>query len=659
LPYSNGADRPLVLSVDNPYNPFGSRFYSATGAANADGTARVTGTPQTVTIMSKRIMDMGQERTEIDTDIVRVLAGARGKVLNTWTWEAAAYYTRARTVDEVQNALRESALLAAALRTDASAFNPFGYTFRVANGAVIADAAYTNPASVMNPIYDKLPNIGRTSIASGDLRASGEIFRLWSGPVSLAVGGEFREEKLSHTRPPFAGLNPPGSGLDLSNNDFVQASATANIVGKRTVASAYAETVIPLASPENRWPLLHSLELSASARFESYDDFGETTKPKFGANWKPFSWAMVRGSYNQGFRAPNLALLNQRERTFVQTYADTYRLLITGNVGDNNANRTYTTAGNAALQPEFSKGKSVGLVIEVPRVKGLSFSVDYWQIDQRAIIDADTTTQVITNDYQLLVAYTQQQLTAGTPLGSIDVGSGTANYRGDPRVTRAAMSPADVAAFAAFNAARPTSERVANFGPITSLRTAFSNRSAGFVSGTDLGLNYQLPENALGRFTFGSEWTYFEKGYTTTPGTNVRDKTVNQNGNTSLTWRKGPWTTVVSGYYIGPFVDTGATTSASLYESLGRPSYISVVNDLGTLNYYYRVASSLSFNAFASYRFDRGAGRWLRNSSLRIGVTNFTDEAPPLTADPPGYQASVYNYLALGRTWTFEFTRRF
>jgi iron complex outermembrane receptor protein len=665
LPYSSGADRLLVLGVDNPYNPFGSRFYHPTGAANADGTARVTGAPQTVSLLSVRIMDMGQERTEIDSDILRLLGGVRGRIFSTWSWEAAGYYTRARTVDEVQNALRESRLLAAAQRSDASAFNPFGTTFRVANGAVVADRPFANGPAVMDALYDKLPNIGETSIASVDFRAGGEVFRLPTGAVSFAFGGEYRQEKLSHTRPPFAGLNPADSGLDPTNNDFIQASAASNIVGDRLVGSAYAETVIPLASPRNDWPLLHSLELSASARFESYDDFGETTKPKYGANWKPFSWLMVRGSYNEGFRAPNLAVLNQKERTFVQAYADTFRSPITGLATDGTVNRTYTTAGNSALQPEFSKGKSAGIVVDVPWVKGLSFSVDYWQIDQRNIIDADTTTQVVQNDYQLLLAATQQQLGSGTALANVDLGSGTANYRGDPRVVRAPVPAADVAAFNAYNAARPAAERVAPFGPITSLRTAFSNRAQAFVGGADLGLNYRLPENRLGRFTVGTEWTYLEKSYSTTPGTNVRDNRLDQNGasrwrgNASVVWRKGGWNGGLSAYYIGDFADTGASTTASAYEAAGRPSYIVVSRDLNVMNYWYRVESSLSFNAFASHRFDRNAARWLRNTTVRVGVTNLTDEEPPLSADPSGYQASVYNYLALGRTWTFEITRRF
>jgi len=51
--------------------------------------------------------------------------------------------------------------------------------------------------------------------------------------------------------------------------------------------------VVPIVGRENRLPLVQSLEVSASARYESYTDFGDTTKPKYGANWRPFSWVMV------------------------------------------------------------------------------------------------------------------------------------------------------------------------------------------------------------------------------------------------------------------------------------------------------------------------------------------------------------------------------
>ncbi len=45
------SDQLKVMAIDNPYNPYGSRFYSPTGAPNSDGTARLTGNPQAITLL--------------------------------------------------------------------------------------------------------------------------------------------------------------------------------------------------------------------------------------------------------------------------------------------------------------------------------------------------------------------------------------------------------------------------------------------------------------------------------------------------------------------------------------------------------------------------------------------------------------------------------
>ena len=38
-------DGNLIVPAANPFNPFGTRFFSPTGAPNADGPARLTGSP--------------------------------------------------------------------------------------------------------------------------------------------------------------------------------------------------------------------------------------------------------------------------------------------------------------------------------------------------------------------------------------------------------------------------------------------------------------------------------------------------------------------------------------------------------------------------------------------------------------------------------------
>jgi iron complex outermembrane receptor protein len=164
---------------------------------------------------------------------------------------------------------------------------------------------------------------------------------------------------------------------------------------------------------------------------------------------------MVRASYNEGFTAPSLPLLHNASQW---TYAgapgsiDPYRQIATAEGAYIYRNGT---SGNPDLRPVDSEGVSAGLVLEVPFVRGLSISADYWQIKQSNIISSLGAAQIRNNDMLLLTAYTQAQLAAGVPLEQIDFGEGTDHYKGDPAVTRVAPTAEDRALFAAYNAANP------------------------------------------------------------------------------------------------------------------------------------------------------------------------------------------------------------
>ncbi len=49
-------------------------------------------------------------------------------------------------------------------------------------------------------------------------------------------------------------------------------------------------------------------------RYEHYSDFGSTSNPKFTLDWRPIEPLMIRASYNEGFRAPNLSVMNYPTR---------------------------------------------------------------------------------------------------------------------------------------------------------------------------------------------------------------------------------------------------------------------------------------------------------------------------------------------------------
>jgi len=662
------SDALLVMPIDNPYNPYGSRFYDPAGAPNADGTPRLVGAPRTVSFTAVTLPGVAAETVTTEADVARLSAGLRGSAGETWTWETSAFFNEVRGQDDAFPDVRESKLQAAVARTDATAYNPFGYTFRVLNGAVVADQPYVNPASTVSTFTEVYSRTARSALGSFDVRANGRLLTWAGGDIMTALGAEYRTEELADRRPPFSGENPANSGLDPTNNDFLLHPPRPDVFGDRRVASFYSELAVPVVRAERRLPFVHTLELTASARHERYSDFGLTTKPKFGVNWRPLSWVMLRASYNEGFMAPSLAALFTSPRWSISAGAgdvDTYRnpYLNDGPY----VQRTYF-GGNPNLKAQESEGTTWGVVIDVPGLKGLSLTADWWKISRTNLLGQRSVAQIRESDTALLQAYTRRQLAAGVPLASIDLGSGTANYRGDPDVVRFALTPDDLAAFATYNAANPGNPAAAA-GRIFSLNRPFLNLSSSEHEGVDFGGRYVLPRFPLGNLVLTSDWAYLSRSETTLAPANVAPTVTNGlyaggaarwRGNSSVAWQQGPWSATLAGYYTGKTHDTGATVTAAQYDALGRPGYIAPFFN-GSTTVYRRVIDPFwSYNFTAGYAFRASAPGWLRGTKVRVGVVNLTDEEPPLTTSEGfGYDASVNQALLPGRTWTLEITRAF
>jgi iron complex outermembrane receptor protein len=659
------SDKLAVMSLDNPYNPYGSRFYSATGAPNADGTPRLTGAPRAVSLASVTLPDLGVEKISTKADVVRAAAGLKGRLGDTWNWESSAFYNRVKGEDLAFPDVRESFLAQALARTDTNAYNPFGYTFKVQNGAVVADKPYTNPAAVVDSFSSVYARNATSSIASGDLRVTGRVLRWWGGDIMGSFGTEYRKDKLADLRPPFSGENPAGSGLETTDNDYLLHPPRPDVIGNRNITSFYAEVVLPLVSSRSNLPLINTLELTASGRRESYSDFGDTTKPKVGVNWRP--WLMLRGSYNEGFMAPSLAALFTSPRWSISAGAgdiDTYRNALT-NEGAY-VQRTYF-GGNPNLQASESQGKTYGIVVDIPAIKGLSLTADQWRIERSNLLGQRSTAQIRASDVALLQAYTKSQLAAGRPVSAIDLGSGTAAYKGDPDVVRYAVTPEDIAAFVPYNTANPGNQQ-GIAGKVFSVNQPFINISTSDHEGVDLGLRYVLPKLPFGTVVLNSEWAYLVKSRSVQRPANqavIENNDLNVNGasrwrgTSNVTWRTGAWTTNLGAYYVGPSQDSGATTTAALYDSLGQPAYIAKHFTGGAFVYRYITESTITYNLSVGYRFGRTPSPWLRDTRVRVGLVNLTDQTPPLGTGGFGYSPGVSQNLLSGRTWSLELTKAF
>lgn len=617
ISYNGGsfADQKLIVPASSPFNPYG----------------------QSVTLLTKVFTDLPNERDEISDTVYRVLGGLRGTLGGKWRWETAAYYTASEVTDIGHNAVRES-LLQQAVQN--GTYNPFGFTFRQVGGAIVVDQPYSNPASAYTPFLADFVRRGRSSLAGVDAKISGKLIDLWAGPLSVAAGAEHRRESFSFSMPPYAGLNPAGSGLATDNNDFILFGPAASWAASRNISSVYGEAVLPVISPDNHVPLIRSLELTGSFRFENYSDFGSVVKPKFGVTLHPTSWLLFRGSYNQGFRAPNLPTLNGGERKNLSVFLDPMT----------NVSGPHWTifAGNSALRPEESTGRSLGAVVDVPFMRGLRFSVDYWEISQRNLITTVAVSDILQNDAALL-----SKIVAANPgiaYGAQPFGSGTDAYKGDPRVIRNSDNT------------------------IYGVRTPPFNSASSFISGLDFSATYRSPEWTVGRFVLQADAANLRR-YEVTPTVGSlpdvrlgRDGASKWRGNLSLTWLKGGFSASMGAYYIGSYqsssvaLPVGTATqqaqSEALYQQLGAPSYIAKGTNLGTVYYRYVVPATTTYNLSVGYEFhDRTDA--LKGLGIRLGVVNLLDQHPPLDGTPQGYNTGVYGQLLPGRTWTLDISKKF
>lgn len=631
------------------------------------GTPRIAGDPREVGLLSLTFRDLEAENVKTRADVYRLLGGIRGDLGNAWRWEVAAFRNQVKGRDEAYNDVRESKLHQALARTDTTAYNPFGYTFKVQGGAVVADQPYTNPPEVIQSFTEVYRRDAKSILTSLDAKVTGGFFDYWAGSVSSAFGVEYRKEELEDIRPPFHGLNPPDSGLAADDNDIILHPPRPNVFGDRDVKSAFAEVVVPLVAPENKVPFVYAFELNGSARFEDYSDFGNTTKPKIGANLRPFAFLMLRGSYNEGFLAPSLPELYTSTRWTISGApgtVDSYRnpVLNEGPYID----RT-EFGGNPNLKPAISRGKTWGIVLDIPQIEGLSLTADYWDIRIKDRVGQRSGNQVRASDTALLNAYVASELARGVPIGQIDLGSGTANYKGDSDIVRMAPTPEDIAGFNAYNAANPGNPK-APVGRIFSVNTPFRNLNNQKVSGWDLGLRYGRTFTDHGRFVVSSEWSYLKEAYTSRFFED-RGEVITQlrglsgaakwRSTTSVNWSKGPWSAGFAAYFVGSSATTAATTNKEVYELLGQPSYIRPIETEGRTIYPFVLSSVVTYNLNLGYDLGEDNPAWLRNTSIRLGVVNLFDKAPPVAPSNFGYDASVHGHLILGRTWTIELSRKF
>jgi len=631
---------PLWIPASNYWNPFGPVTF-ADGTRNPNRLAGLTNVPTAgtaVKLVRYRFNDLGAQVVDVDNWQSRFLGGLRGEWRG-FDWESALLYSEAEATDS-SNAVNLTALQANLALSTPDAYNPF-------SGGCVNDTSFGDctPSSqaAIDAITTDLTRVSKTTLALWDFKLSrADVFALPAGPVGMALGVEARRETQRDDRDAdLDGTNVFRDSVsgEISQSNIAAVSSNPDTYGKREVYSAYVEFAVPVVSPEMNIPLVRSLDFQLAGRYEHYSDFGDVAKPKIAMAWDLVEGVRVRGSYSEGFRAPNLEQTNAAQYGRLSTNNDYIRCeadLRLGRITNFNqcsqpASASLLVSGNPELQPEESTNQSIGLVLQpwfIPEQFGrFTFTLDRWKIEQEKIVGLLGAQSNVVLDY-------------------LNILNGTRN----DNVNRAAVTADDIAFF--------QGSGITPVGQIVSVEDQFINLLPQTVEGLDIGLQWRLRGTPWGNFRASVNAAHLTK-FDRSPGPLVESlfaaREAGQiNGNTplpisqtllarngrpewrvtgSFTWSQGPW-------QVGAFTQyNSAVTETGFLSAQGDP---------------WQVDSQITGNLYGQYEFGDNAG-FASGTTVRLGARNITDEQPPLTSS--GYLGALYN--PYGRYWYANISKTF
>ncbi|ANC52974.1 MAG: outer membrane receptor protein involved in Fe transport [Brevundimonas sp.] len=631
---------PLWIPASNYWNPFGPVTF-ADGTRNPNRLAGLTNVPTAgtaVKLVRYRFNDLGAQVVDVDNWQSRFLGGLRGEWRG-FDWESALLYSEAEATDS-SNAVNLTALQANLALSTPDAYNPF-------SGGCVNDTSFGDctPSSqaAIDAITTDLTRVSKTTLALWDFKVSRpDVFTLPGGPVGMALGVEARRETQRDDRDAdLDGTNVFRDSVsgEISQSNIAAVSSNPDTYGKREVYSAYVEFAVPVVSPEMNIPLVRSLDFQLAGRYEHYSDFGDVAKPKIAMAWDLVEGVRVRGSYSEGFRAPNLEQTNAAQYGRLSTNNDYIRCeadLRLGRITNFNqcsqpASASLLVSGNPELQPEESRNQSIGLVLQpwfIPEQFGrFTFTLDRWKIEQEKIVGLLGAQSNVVLDY-------------------LNILNGTRN----DNVNRAAVTADDIAFF--------QGSGITPVGQIVSVEDQFINLLPQTVEGLDIGLQWRLRGTPWGNFRASVNAAHLTK-FDRSPGPLVESlfaaREAGQiNANTplpisqtllarngrpewrvtgSFTWSQGPW-------QVGAFTQyNSAVTETGFLSAQGDP---------------WQVDSQITGNLYGQYEFGDNAG-FASGTTVRLGARNITDEQPPLTSS--GYLGALYN--PYGRYWYANISKTF
>lgn len=363
-----------------------------------------------------------------------------------WEVQGQVIYGRNNDTSNTPNGINTPALNAAlASSNPLTAFDPYGLG--------------RTSAAVLTAINDQVFNAPTLNRFTGaEATVNGTLFDLPGGGVKLAAGYERQELEVA------LGIQRGAPTTPLTFRNF-----------SRKVDSGYAELLVPLFGPGNETGGLRRLEISAAVRYDKYSDVGDTTNPKFGANWSPFRGLTVRGSYGTSFRAPLFSqIYGNSSNIFVQPYADP-------TLGGAIVQGAALSGGNLALKPEEATTWSAG--VDWDPVPNARLSLTYFNVRYTGQIDSY--------------------------LGDLAILSREDQFNGTGVILRGAAAAARVQQLLASGIT--VARGVLPASPTLFIDGRTQNLGRSYTSGIDAVATYTIATQSAGTFTLNANATYLTR----------------------------------------------------------------------------------------------------------------------------------------------------
>ncbi len=515
--------------------------------------------------------DVGPRTVNNESDLVRFLIGVKGTA-GAWDYDVGLLHSETSLNNSRKGFLQYSHVLTALSDPN----SPVGY-WR------IGDDSGLNSQALYDYISPTIMAKGETKLDIFDAKASRSLMDMAGGAMGLAVGLEWRKQSVSLTPQTFTDL---GDIIGLGYSAYA---------GTEEVGSAYAELVAPV---------LESLELNAAVRVDKYKGGETSTTPKFGIKWKPADWIAVRGTYAEGFRAPNPAENGTGGLAAFSTASDPVRCAAPGHEPqDCDAGPiALITSPNPDLKPEQSKSYTVGLVLDPTPTTSLT--LDAFRIKR--------TDEIFGGSSDAAIA-----------AGGANVIRGTNDIPGTP-----------------------------NSGTILAVLVGYENASSTTVEGFDFDARQRFDMGNAGKLSLDLQWTRINS-FEREDVDGTRHEFAGTHGNCDVTNCIG---TPKNRANFGATWDIGAFSVSSVVNWRDSIRNVSEEADTDCANHFADGTDAPNNCELKSFYTIDLSARWKPTDAWEIfgSVANVTDRIAPL--DPLTYGAINYNPLdfsgAIGRYYT-------